>query len=136
MKCYFTIVKNNLSESYRKACWEICGYFNDTNDFGDENEYFTDVAKDIISKFSELPQAYTSENYFIADSIKNNYVTFTINAKRTKIIEIIQYVIQYAQQHNLVLLVADYLYHPDGTMAYFSKIRESAFPPTEKWGRK
>ena len=37
------------------------------------------------------------------------------------------------QQHDLAMLTADYLYRPDGTMVYFSKVAESVFPPTEKW---
>lgn len=133
MKCFFTIVENSLSESYRKACWEICRYFNEKNNLGIHKEVFEGMAKDIICEFPELSQSYTSECYFVVDSINTNYATFTIMAQRTKIIEIMQYVIQYAQHHNVVLLVSGYLYRPDGTMAYFSKIKESAFPPIEKW---
>lgn len=130
MKNHFTIVKNNLSESYRKACWEICRLLSTNEEAGLE---FERIANDIIEKFPELPQSYRYEEYLIPDTIGNNYVTFTINADRNKIIEVMQEIILYAQQQGVLLLTADYLYRPDGTMIYFSKVKNSAFPPTDRW---
>lgn len=133
MKEYFTIVDNNLSGSYRKACWQILKLFE--NDSMGSKEEFKKIAMDITEQFTELSHtlAKTSRNYVVADCIGNCFVTFVIDAERARIIEILEYAIFYAQQNNLLLLVADYLYRPDGTMQYFSKISESRFPPTDKW---
>ncbi|MEF9839341.1 MAG: hypothetical protein RR705_00045 [Lachnospiraceae bacterium] len=134
MKCYFTIVENILSESYRKACWEIWNYFENRDDNRDSKQKFVDATGDIIGEFPEMARSNAAGYYIIADDISGNYATFTIEADRVKTCEIMQFVIRYAQQHNLILLAADYLYRPNGTMCYFSKVKESIFPPTEKWG--
>ncbi len=133
MKKYFTIVENNLSPSYKKACWEIFKLLE--HDSKTNNDKFTKVATDITNQFPELfhTNASTSKNYIVADDIGDHYASFIIDAEKTKIIESIQYAISYAQRNNLLLLTADYLYRPDGTMIYFSKVRESQFPPTDKW---
>lgn len=133
MKEYFTIVDNNLSVSYRKACWQILKLFENDN-IGNKDK-FKKIVMDITERFPELSHTFTmaSKNYVVADCIGNCFVTFVIDAERARIIEVLEYAIFYAQQNNLLLLVADYLYRPDGTMHYFSKIRESRFPPTDRW---
>lgn len=130
MKNYFTLTKNELSKSYRRACWDIVHIFE--CDSG-PTDMFDKVTKDIADRFPDLPCSYTAKEYLIRDGIGNRFCTFVLKAEREQIINVMQYVISYAQQHDLVLLTADYLYRPDGTMEYFSKVVESVFPPTEKW---
>lgn len=132
MKSYFTIVENNLSPSYKKACWEIAKLFE--TDGKTNLEVFSRAAEDITSRFPELhhTDGKAAQNY-LAPDIGERFVSFSIDADRKKIIEVMRYVIAYTQQNNFLLLAGDYLYYPNGTMTRFSKVTESKFPPSDEW---
>ncbi len=125
-------MENNLSPSYKKACWEIFKLFD--SDSKINIEVFSKVAEDIKSRFPELhhTDGKATQNY-LAPDIGERFANFTIDAQREKIIEIMQYAMAYAQQNGFLMLAADYLYYPDGTMVRFSKVAESKFPPIDEW---
>lgn len=139
MKYNFTFAGNCSAFSCWNNGWEIYEFFNCIcsqrhADKKTVNHVFVDAVSAVVRQFPELHHVpASSADYLGADSISDRHVTFTVNASKEQIIEVMQFALSYAQEHDLVLAAGSCLYFPDKSMIRFFKAEESRFPPVENW---
>lgn len=139
MKYNFTFAGSSPALFCRKTGCEIYDFFNCIcsqrhADKKTVNPVFVDAVSAVVRQFPGLHHVpASSADYLVADSISDQYVTFTVNASKEQIIEVMQFALSYAQDHDLVLAAGSCLYFPDKSMIRFFKAEESRFPPVENW---